>query len=286
MAGEHLTQSGFGLGRQSPKFVPTNLEEFFSKSRENKLETPVDELTGLPYPIAPSDSYLPAGEPEAFDKHHHFHPSDDIRLQTVGGEALRACRKQIVDVYDHNVGTGSYHHFFRGPRIPRRPVEQFKTCVYACAGYIPEKGIDMSSGEPKEVELGSRQIKWLRIVDPSSNFGYKNLRYDYYPVHKFFTKFALAQDFSELDKKAIEKFLLAPDGKIKQGLVRQLIYQASNLAVDPIKNDYYEAYSAGLLDTAIKADPGLVVARRIESRNTKLKITRLLEKKAMQALAA
>lgn len=132
-----------------------------------ELETPIDELSGLPLPIAPHD-VLPTNNPDIANWHHHWHPSTDTRLLTPGGLAIRHSRVQLVEANHHNMGDRhrgklTYHDYYVGPPLPINENDEFAKCVLACAGYIPYEAIDLSSGEPKRVTMTQRQMDILRM---------------------------------------------------------------------------------------------------------------------------
>ncbi len=254
--------------------------------RGRELITPTDELSGLPYPIAPSCRDLPLNTPQEADPHHHFHPGNNLFFKTIAGIALRNCRLQLTELAHHNKGSGSYHAYFRGPAFSESPNDALKTCVYACAGYIPSKGIDMASGEPKVVNLSKEQTAWLRTPSAHDEFGYKYLRYSYDPLRRFFTDFALAQDLSRVDKLMLEELLVTKAEARKEHLARCLIAVASRLAVQSMQSDYKEAHKAGLLHPRAQSDPTVLVYFKIRNEPALKNLTPRIEHTAMQALAA
>lgn len=131
-----------------------------------ELTTPLDRLSGIPLPILPRE-LLPAEDPEFANWHHPWHPSSAPELQTLGGKALRHSRVQLVRATDHNMGDRkrgklTYHDFYSGPPIPADEAAQFIAVIAACAGYIPERAIDLSGSEPREVIMTAEQAALLR----------------------------------------------------------------------------------------------------------------------------
>ena len=131
-----------------------------------ELITPVDSLTGVPLPILPRE-ILPIDNPEVANMHHAWHPSSDPRLLTTAGLALRHSRVQLVRATDHNMGDKNrgkltYHDFYEGPPLPEDETEIFRMCVLSCAGYLPDKAIDLHKATPREITMNPQQIEILR----------------------------------------------------------------------------------------------------------------------------
>jgi hypothetical protein len=166
------------------------------------LETPVDRFSGLPLLIAPSNKgRTPESGNSSYNWHHLFHPENSPVLQeTLGGIALRHCRIQLVNKYIHNHQSRgkfkgvAYHTLYTGPKIPTDEDEQFRTCVLACAGYIPEEVIDLWAGEPKQREITDKERDFLRVKDPNEPFDYLMVKYRYEPVRDFFQEYTLSQN--------------------------------------------------------------------------------------------
>jgi hypothetical protein len=128
-----------------------------------ELQTPIDEYSGLPLPIAPSNEQ-PLNESGAvFNLHHAWHPKADLQ-GSLGARALRSSRIQLVDETVHNNGDNAYHNDFNGPQLPQDELTRLNLIVFSCAGYVPEQGIDMTSNDPtRPVLLTSQQQAMLKI---------------------------------------------------------------------------------------------------------------------------
>lgn len=131
-----------------------------------ELITPTDTLTGIPLPILPQE-WLPINDPARANQHHSWHPSTAPELLTPAGLALRHSRVQLVRATDHNMGDKTkgkltYHDFYVGPKLPIEEAEIFRMCVLACAGYIPDRAIDLRNGSPVDVPMNERQMRILR----------------------------------------------------------------------------------------------------------------------------
>ncbi|HSH18252.1 MAG TPA: hypothetical protein VK978_02620 [Candidatus Saccharimonadales bacterium] len=229
-----------------------------------ELITPTDELSGLPLPLLPSDEVLPTNNGEVANWHHHFHPkTHPIITGTLGGRALRSARIQLVDTNQHNYSENAYHRFFAGPPIPESRDAQFGLCVLSCAGYVPEKAIEVADGEPHIRRMTDTQIDRLRMkpeVTPpepwqvekyrkqrmpqasyretervlarkwqlQADLSYRNLRYGYDPMKAFFTEVVLDQDLFHLPEPIIEEFV--ERGSTRPGMT--LLAQAAVQAVE------------------------------------------------------
>ena len=230
-----------------------------------ELVTPTDELSGLPLPLLPVEEVLPTDDGQVANWHHHFHPASDPALtETSGGKALRAARIQLVPIGHHNYTENAYHRFYVGPPIPTERDEQLGMAVLSCAGYVPERAIDVSTGEPHESDMTEAQAKFLKMIpepvevddveveryrksrlpdatldtarqilqekrERQANLSYRNIRYGYDPMKQFFSDVVLDQDLSHMRRKmALNKFL--SNGDVSQGL--SALYQAAYQAVN------------------------------------------------------
>src|SRR5688572_27519935 len=111
-----------------------------------ELVTETDHISGLPLPIAPRCEHLSRYNSLIADDHHGWHPRNAPELATLGGQALRSSWMQFIEKDLHNEGPFSYHRFFVGPELPTDDSVIFGSCILACAGYIPNRVIDLTSG--------------------------------------------------------------------------------------------------------------------------------------------
>lgn len=213
---------------------------------------PTDDRTGMPLPIAPSID-LASLPQDKVNEHHHFYPKlSPVLRNSLGGKALRASRIQRVAITQHNFGEVRFHKFFpEGPEIPTDANAQLGLCVLACAGYIPEKVVDTTNGEP--IVRGVKDWEHTRLGKPSTpleplpyqvkrfrdrrfpgqtlwdakselmssrrrqaELTYENLIYGFDPMKDFMLSQVLQQDFSEVDNSLKLKFLEKDD--IEAGL--------------------------------------------------------------------
>lgn len=130
-----------------------------------ELITPLDHETGIPLPILPLGPLVI--ESRKTNWHHPWHAASAPELQTVGGQALRHSRVQLVRGVDHNQGDKdrgklTYHDFYIGPPLPDNEQEQFRLCVLSAAGYVPDSAIDLHGDEPRVQRMNHEQLAWLR----------------------------------------------------------------------------------------------------------------------------
>lgn len=150
-----------------------------------EMITPVDELTGMPLSVAPPLFDLSRHNPDIANWHHLYHPSTAPELQTLGGTALRNSRVQLLPVKQHNTGKNNYHTYYTGPPLPAASDEetQFRLCVLACAGYLPEKVIDMSGAKPVERLMTVDELEFFRRTPPPEKVTVAELK-RYLAIHE------------------------------------------------------------------------------------------------------
>lgn len=294
---------------QSPCPVPQAIEccdetlvtrESFFVDQSGKC--PVDELTGMPLPIAPHIN-LSALSPAQINEHHHFYPRlSPILRNSLGGRALRVARIQRVATTQHNFGETPFHKFFQeGPDIPSDPETQLGMCVLACAGYLPPKVVDTSTGEPivrpmKDWEYSrlskpntyldpmphqvkryrDRRFPGMSLIDAKAELvnsrkrqaelTYQNLIYGFDPMKNFMLNRVLAQDFSEVGNSLKLNFLEKND--IEAGLC--LLAIGSVLAAENAKINgenldevYRDIYSDGRLHPMMPASAATIIKHKL-----------------------
>jgi hypothetical protein len=204
-----------------------------------EMVTPVDELTGLPLPLAPPDYLLPLNRYDEANWHHHAHPRRSPLLQGMAGIAVRNVRLQLAELGEHN----KYHQNYFGPPLPETPEAQFSYTVMAAAGYVPPAAIEVNGRKPKIVSIDHEQRNrlWqsgeLKVASLES-------------VRKFLKDYVLAQDTSHLHENVIDEFLHTPDVERKQYLGNLLLAKVIERAVEPVDNPYRYAYREGLIPSA------------------------------------
>lgn len=244
------------------------------------LETPCDELTGVPYAVAP------AAEIREATKHHTMHPSDNPTLtDSLGGRALRSGRLQVLTPEQHNLGPTRYHRFYGGPPIPAERAAQLGLTIFLNAGFIPDQVIDTSRGEPatrpikdwemRRLQMPSdymiprpKEVKIFRdgyapdlslleakqiLVDKrkyNALLTYRNVRHGFHPVRAFIVDYLLNEGVDALaTEKTPEMERFKADGNISDGLV--LFGACAYLAVanvryrgEPLTDMYRELHQA------------------------------------------
>jgi hypothetical protein len=232
-----------------------------------ELITPTDQLTGLPYVIAPSFTET---DPTL---HHAFHPNPraEPRLATVSGLALRTCFMQIVEGEVHNQGPDAYHPKYKGPIIADSEKEHMETCVWAHAGALPRFCIDLSTEEPDERPLRHDEISFLREINPKDPYSYKNIHRGYLEVRAFFGAYLLKQDISH-NESAIDAFLTSPDEETRSenGLI--LLREAAEIATVDMHGKYAGLKKANMFHPAAADTPTELVLYKLGKRDRKLEL--------------
>jgi hypothetical protein len=260
------------------------------------LETPKDPFSGIPLPLVPikHTPRLIEGN-EAFNWHHAFHPeSDPILQESLGGFALRHCRVEFVNQQIHNMnkrkGTRKkdsrsksilYHHLYKGPQIPSDEYEQFRTIVWACAGYIPQEGIDLWNSKPEVRALKPHERSFLQLQDPEDPYQHLTLKHRFIPVRDFFTDYAIRQDLSHVDELMIEEFLTTPKEDRKKYLGHLLLALAAEVAASPMEEDYLLKRKEGELHPLVPSNTHSLINYKFGTTEHRESIFPKLERKLL-----
>lgn len=280
-----------------------NLEQGLNISTpESVRRSPVDEMTGIPLAIAPTVDVV-SSNPEDINDHHHYFPrlSPELRV-SLGGRALRVARIQRVGKEQHNFGENSFHKFYRqGPEVPNDPRAQLGSCVLLCSGFIPHQVIDTSSGEPVvrdmkgwEYDRLSRSASYSvpspwevkrfrdsRLPDRplivaknellnrrkhQSELSYHSLVYGYDAMRNFVVEQVLDQDYSDVRRSIINKFIDKKD--IEAGLCLLAIGAQTAAELSVVRNErlidvYKGIYSDGRLHERMPQEPATVIKNKL-----------------------
>lgn len=240
-----------------------------------ELITPVDEVTGLPYLIAPRLEPFPTDVPIIADPHHALHPNRDERLnpldpakKTLAKAALRSCRLQYVQRDLHNEGPASYHGYYVGPLndMPESDSEIFSTCIAACTGVLTSKVIDLHAGEPIERPITREEFAFLRTPSSRDEFGYRYVTYRYEPMRDFFREYVKKQSLGHLSSSLIDQFLNSSDEEKKLKIGRFLLANAVAVATDHVREKYSFLRRQNLLHPAVSRtyrDPSPLVLYKL-----------------------
>lgn len=204
-----------------------------------EVDMPVDDRTGIPHPmLPPPDRILTRTKSGEIDLNHAFHPRMDVLLQGVGGLAVRHCRVQLVPWHDHH---NVYHRAYYGPPLPETVHAQFRTVVFAAAGYIPEFAVDCRGNVPVEyvpIDASVRKRLWdsgeIRVDRPGL-------------VRRFIVDYLLGQDLTDISYSIIEEFMETSDANRKRYLGEWLIAQAAERACEPIDTLYRVSHRSGFI---------------------------------------
>jgi hypothetical protein len=259
--------------KQSASLAPLKLPSgvFNYADGGERLITPHDEATGLPYCFAPNPD-LPAvqvsGVPniERLADWNHMMPKYEVRtfgneaLGDIGKMALEGARVQWVDYNDHHY---KYNFWFDGPEQPQDKEQLFQYLVMAEAGYVPAGAIDMSGNEPEVVELSveERRALWesgqVRVYDKSI-------------VRKFLFDYVFEQDlehFSNKDLRKLREFLRTFDYERRIYLGCSLAARMIERAIDPVGGVYSTARAEESLPSYLPNNPRDLVKQSLLAPN-------------------
>lgn len=265
-------------------------------------KAPVDEQTGMPLPIAPNVD-LTSLSPSDINEHHHFFPRlSPVLRDSLGGRALRVSRIQRVATFQHNFGDRQYHSFFnKGPDIPTDPETQLGMCVLACAGYLPPKVVDTSSGEPlvrsmtdweytrlskpntylepqpyqvkrfrdrrfPGMSLMEAKIELISSRKRQADLTYQNLIYGFDPMKKFMLNCVLSQDYSDVDPSLVRNFIERENMEAGLCLLAIGAYKAAQEAKInsvPLGEVYADIYNDGRLHSAMPQSPATIIKHKL-----------------------
>lgn len=208
------------------------------------LITPIEEVTGIPYPLYPSRELppVPVGRARNIERiadwHHPFHPRQELIHGNLGDVAVRHCRIQWAEYNDHH---HRYHGAFIGPALPEEPVDQFRTVVLAVAGYVPQQAIGFDSrSRPiiKEICDSERKMLWdgrqIRVANLAT-------------ARDFMLNYTLTRDFSDINLGTIDEFLHTTNLNRKKELGGTLLAIAAYQAAEPMENLYRSLRRSHLL---------------------------------------
>jgi hypothetical protein len=209
-----------------------------------ELVTPMDELTGVPYPIMPRTDLPPTPNgrvrniERVADWHHPFHPRSALISEGMGAMAIRNCRIQWAEYDDHH---HKYHGAYLGPELPESPEDQFHTTVFATAGYVPPYAITFNSSRKpvvRPLDEGLRDKLWssgqLRVGNPAT-------------VRDFLIAYTLQKDFKGVNDSTIDEFLHTTDMRRKHELGGTLLAIAAYDAAAPLQDTYKESRKQHLI---------------------------------------
>lgn len=200
------------------------------------LETsPADELSGLPLPLVPTA----IGGLE--DWHHHAHPRLSPMLEGEGGIAVRNARIQRTDARGNH---GYYHDFYVGPELPATEEDKFIYTVWACAGYIPEYGLDFPNGRPIKKKLAPEHTTELRSGDLKPESLHR--------VRRFMRNHIAMQDLSEIQQGKIDEFMNARRTLQRLEAGNWILERLVGIATESIQASYKRARKKELLRPGIE----------------------------------
>ncbi|MEO6513222.1 MAG: hypothetical protein ABIR37_00925 [Candidatus Saccharimonadales bacterium] len=210
------------------------------------LTTPVDILTGVPLPLMPVEGLPPVPQDKQINRervadwHHPFHPRSQFLHAGAGMTALRNSRVQWAYYEHHHDEFPGYHSIYRGPDLPETEYEQFRTVVFATAGYIPRKGLAFTESGERQVELTEEQRAWLwksgqiKIDKPI-------------PVRDFLIDYTMSRNFVDTTGSIVDELVNSTNSTHKEQLCNRLLRIAAYEAAAELNTSYSHAKRAELL---------------------------------------
>jgi len=224
--------------------------------------TPVDRLTGLPYPIISGDDIDSLSGLNVVNKNHAFFPKADPRLKTISGLALRVCRLQTVEAKYHNNGKHAYHEFYDGPAIPESDNERFRTIIFALGGYIPRQGIDLTGAEPVERDMTEQEYDKIRTIDHGD---YKYFTYGESAIRVFFKQLVIDNAINT-DIELLDKFVNTRNRQQRRKLGHTILHNSADMVAIPVEKDYQDVLSNGLLKPSVPDRSVAYIRKAIRNR--------------------
>jgi hypothetical protein len=229
--------------------------------------TPTDPQSGLVLPVAPRCEWLPLNNPEVADVHHNVHPRNHPGLKTLAGFALRNSQLQITERTLHNEGPLRYHRWWAGPEIPDDERIIFQRCLWASAGVIPRRVIDLTSrSAPFERDATRKEMEFLHTPNEDDPFGYRYIRYRYEPIRDFMRHFAAKQNLWHLSPSRIDEFLHTKDMDQKLRLGKFLLANAAAVASDGMRERWHLLRRRKMIHPAMPAEPQTLVYYKLGLR--------------------
>lgn len=197
------------------------------------------------------------------DWHHPFHPREELIHAGVGALALRNSRKQWV-FYDHHHNTfPGYHAIYKGPLLPDNEHDQFRTVIFAAAGYVPRWAISFqhsAAGSIRPLSEMQREQLWesgqVRIDNEVL-------------VRDFLISYLVSRDFVDPESSLVNEFLGTKNPKRRYHLGNTLLRAAAYEAVMPINPLYRKAKKTELLPASVAHSAGKFVLASMASVNTR-----------------
>ncbi len=251
---------------------------FLNPDTENDY-APVDELTGLPLPIAPIRN-LPENT-----RHHAFWlpPLENSYFTaTLGGRAIKHCRIQMVNAKLHNDRDFGVHANYIGTPVPETEPMQFKTGLFGRAVYIPEVGLHFTEDGYVEAPLEAWQLNRLRR--PRGTGAYRDIRFGSQDVQAFFAEYVTSFNFAHLNRKLLSDMLSKNDAQS----VNKITQEGIDMATQEINPTYAELYAAGLLHPEAPASASqfvdIVLGSPDKSDNRYTRLAPLIRQSVMKTL--
>lgn len=199
--------------------------------------TPIDEATGVSFPIVTQRELPPIGKSTdatgrvIADWNHTNHPRERLVRGSPIEKALRDSRVEWVHRDDHN----SYHKQYYG-HVVGGEAQTLKRVIFNVAGFVPDRGLQYDGRrEAKIVPIDERtrlalwQSGRIKIVQSVS-------------VRDGLMDVALRKDFNGINESTIDEFLHTTDERRRFVLGSNLLSLALSDVTTPLKPLYREMH--------------------------------------------
>jgi hypothetical protein len=249
---------------------------------KQSLSTPLDESTGVPFSIYPSEKLPPvirakgANIERQADWHHPFHPRSALIHGSLAQQALRSCRVQWVRYEEHHDGVG-YHQTFAGPEIPDDEYQLFKTIVFASAGYVGKDSLRFNQdGQHTIHPLTDKERK--RILKPGVL-----MIDDSNKVRSFLVDYGARHTKAHMDSRLIDELMNSTDLRRRKDLALDFIDNASEEVTSRFSEEFRSAKEERWLPnqrtrSAARYVSNLLMIQKDGSRTVNKQVLRFLER--------
>lgn len=280
--------------------------------KDSELKILLDSVTGLPYPLMPSDEEIPLNDGEVAGWHHGNHPHSHPALQTTGGKALRSSQLQLVRHDQHNHTENAYHSFEVGPWIHRDLGHQMGATLLASACCKHRLAIvcqdnalwlqpltnDKSARlhvQASPVEIEEDDIEEFRNTMQLGDMAFdevftllslrrqrdaavssRNFRTGYDQTRDLFITYVLNQDLSNIKRKAINKYIDTGDSvrghRLLARAAHELVQNVVTFNGQTLHDLYQDLHRASMLNPNMPQSAGELVKVKLGNVEKRLSL--------------
>lgn len=223
---------------------------------------PYDEITGLPYCIAPPEELLRPNDPN--NNWHHPHHSEAYLLsQGELGHGVRTSRLQLVRNTDHNFGPHTYHTRYDRSKVPQSDIGRVRIILFGVANAVTSRVLDVKNGGERLITEEERQRLFVS--------GELCMQSDFV-VRRVLTRFAVARGIDHLRRDEVMKYRDSRWEDDKKSMANEFIGRFLPIAFEPVNERYGDALHARLLPEAAPPSPAELARPLVFSEPERFKI--------------